>query len=204
LEARSCGTPQRLLEQARKGNVQARGELLELYRNYLRLVARSLISSALRVKLEPSDLVQETYLKAHREFAQFAGRSEPELVAWLRRILVRSLANQVKHHRRQARNHQRQESLEQLLDRSSITIQQALASSVTSPSEQASQREQAVLLADALNRLPADYRKAFIRRTLEHVPFQIIAVDMGRSVGAVRMLWTRAVKRLTELLGEQP
>jgi RNA polymerase sigma-70 factor (ECF subfamily) len=200
---RADAIPERLLEKARRGDASARGELLELYRNYLRLVARSLISAALRVKLEPSDIVQETFLKAHREFTQFAGRSEPELVAWLRRILVRSLANQVKHHRRQARDHQRQESLERLLDRSSFTIQQALASSISSPSEQASRREQSVLLADALNRLPDDYREAFIRRTLEHVPFQTIATDMGRSVGAVRMLWARAVKRLTQLLGEE-
>jgi RNA polymerase sigma-70 factor (ECF subfamily) len=199
---RDDGIPERLLDQARKGNPTARGELLELYRNYLRLVARSLIGTALRVKLEPSDLVQETFLKAHREFTQFGGHSEPELVAWLRKILVRSLANQVKHHRRQARDHQRQESLEQLLDRSSITIQEALASSVSSPSEQASKREQAVLLADALNRLPDDYREAFIRRTLEHVDFETIAAEMGRSAGAVRMLWARAVKRLTQVLEE--
>jgi RNA polymerase sigma-70 factor, ECF subfamily len=194
--------PELLLEQARRGDDDALGRLLELYRNYLRLVARSLISAALRVKLEPSDLVQETFLKAHREFTQFEGRSEPELVGWLRRILVRSLVNQAKHHRRQVRNHQRQESLEQLLDRSSITIQQALASPISSPSEQASRREQAVLLADALSRLPDDYRETFIRRTLEHVPFQTIAVEMSRSVGAVRMLWARAVKRLTQMLEE--
>jgi RNA polymerase sigma-70 factor (ECF subfamily) len=199
---RDQARPVLLLDQARAGSEAARGELLELYRNYLRLVARSLISEALRVKLEPSDLVQETFLKAHREFTQFAGQSEPELVAWLRKILVRSLSNQVKHHRRQARDHQRQQSLEQLLDRSSITIQQALAASIASPSEQASQREQAVLLANALDRLPDDYREAFIRRTLEHVPFETIAADMGRSVGAVRMLWTRAVKRLTQMMEE--
>jgi len=195
-------TPVVLLEQARGGNEIALGKLLELYRNYLRLVARSLISSALRVKLEPSDLVQETFLKAHREFAQFAGQSEPELVSWLRRILVRSLSNQVKHHRRMARDHQRQESLEQLLDRSSSTIQQALATSISSPSEQASRREPAVLLADALNHLPEDYREVFIRCTLEHIPFETIAADMGRSVGAVRMLWGRAVKQLTQMLEE--
>jgi RNA polymerase sigma-70 factor (ECF subfamily) len=194
--------PGLLLEQARGGNESALGQLLELYRNYLRLVARSLIGHALRVKLEPSDLVQETFLKAHREFAQFAGRSEPELVSWLRRILVRSMANQVKHHSRQARDHQRQESLEQLLDRSSTTIHQALATSVGTPSEQAIQREQSVLLADALSHLPDDYREVFIQRTLEHIPFETIAAEMGRSVGAVRMLWTRAVKRLTQMLEE--
>jgi RNA polymerase sigma-70 factor, ECF subfamily len=93
----------------------------------LRLVAHSLVSAALRLKLDPSDLVQEAFLRPHGEFVQFARRSEPELVAWLRRILVRSLANQVKHHRRQARDHQRQESLERLLDHFNLTIQQALS-----------------------------------------------------------------------------
>jgi DNA-directed RNA polymerase specialized sigma24 family protein len=51
--------------------------------------------------------------------------------------------------------------------------------------------------------LPEDYREAFIRRTLEHVPFERIAAEMGRSVGAVRMLWARAVKRLTKVLEEE-
>jgi RNA polymerase sigma-70 factor (ECF subfamily) len=193
---------ERLLDQAREGDVAARGALLELYRNYLLLVARSLIGAALRVKLEPSDLVQETFLKAHREFKQFAGRSEPELVAWLRKILVRSLANQIKHHRRKTRDHQRQESLEQLLDRSSTTVHRALVSSISSPSVRASRREEAVLLADAIDQLPTDYREAFIRRTLEHVPFSTIAAQMDRSEPAVRMLWARAVKRLTKMLGE--
>ena len=55
--------------------------------------------AAVAVQLDASDLVQETFLKAHREFAQFVGSSEPELVAWLRQILVRTLANQAKHHR---------------------------------------------------------------------------------------------------------
>src|SRR3974377_120453 len=91
--------PDGLIEQARRGNDTARDKLLELYRNYLRLVARSLISGALRIKLDPSDLVQETFLKAHRDFGQFAGGTEREFVAWLRRIPVRSLANHIKQHR---------------------------------------------------------------------------------------------------------
>ncbi len=194
--------PNRLIAEARRGDDAVRGRLLELYRNYLRLVARSLIGGALRVKLDPSDLVQETFLKAHRDFGQFAGGTEPELVAWLRQILVRSLANQVKHHRRQARDHQRQESLERLLEQSSLMAQMALASQVPSPSEAASRREQAVLLADAVDRLPPDYREAFVLRTLEHVPFEEVAARMGRSIGAVRMLWARAVKRLNQMLAE--
>ncbi len=195
--------PDRLIAQARAGDPSALGRLLELYRNYLKLVTRSLIGPALRVKLEPSDLVQETFLKAHRDFANFQGQAEPELVAWLRRILARTLADQVKHHRRMGRDHQRQESLDLLIDRSDEAIQRALASHAASPSERASRRERAVLLADAVAQLPPDYREVFVLRTLEHVPFDQVAVRMGRSVGAVRMLWARALERLNRLLEDQ-
>jgi RNA polymerase sigma-70 factor, ECF subfamily len=192
--------PDRLIVQARGGDAAALGKLLELYRNYLRLVARSLIGVALGVKLEPSDLVQETFLKAHREFGGFAGHQERELVAWLRRILARTLVDQVKHHRRQGRDLQREESLNVLLDRSDLKIQNALASGVPSPSEGAVRREQAVLLADALTQLPAHYRQVFILRTLDHIPFDEVAVRMGRTVGSVRMIWARALERLNTML----
>ena len=152
--ARDEPWPERLIAEARRGDEAARGRLLELYRNYLRLVARSLIGGALRIKLDPSDLVQETFLKAHRDFGQFAGGTERELVAWLRRILARSLANQVKHHRRQARP-AAPGVAGFLLEQSDLTLQFALASHAPSPSEAASRREQAVLLADAVDRLPA-------------------------------------------------
>ena len=59
----------------------------------------------MQVRLDASDLVQETFLKAHREFGQFLGPSEPELAAWLRQILVRTLANQARHHRPKGRDY---------------------------------------------------------------------------------------------------
>jgi RNA polymerase sigma-70 factor (ECF subfamily) len=185
------------------GDSAALGRLLELYRNYLRLVARSLIGVALRVKAEPSDLVQETFLKVHREFAGFAGQGEPEVIAWLRRILGRTLADHVKHHRRKGRDLQRQESPDQLLERSDAAVHRALASHASSPSNGAVRREQAVLLADAVDRVPPDYREVFILRALEHIPLEEIAARIGRSVGAVRMLWTRALERLNKMLETQ-
>jgi RNA polymerase sigma-70 factor, ECF subfamily len=191
-----------LLSQARAGDLPALGRLLELYRNYLRLLARSLIRPPLQVQLDASDLVQETFLKAHREFAQFAGSGERELVAWLRQILVRTLANQAKHHKTRGRDQRRQESLDVLLDRSSLAIQAQLADSIASPSSLAVRREQAVLLADALARLPADYREVFILRNLEHVAVDEIATRMGRSPNAVRKLWGRAMVALKQAMEE--
>jgi RNA polymerase sigma-70 factor (ECF subfamily) len=198
----SAAIPHLLLARARAGDETARGRLLEMYRNYLRLMARSLIGQALRVRLDASDLVQETFLKAHREFAQFLGATEPELVSWLRTILVNTLANQVKHHRRQGRDYHRQESLEVMLDRSSQALQQSLAAPLASPSSIAARREQAVLLADALAGLPDDYREVFVLRNLEHMPVEAIAARMGRSPNAVRKLWGRAMVALKKALEE--
>ena len=195
--------PDVLLKQARGGDETALGRLLDLYRNYLRLMARTLIGQALRVRLDASDLVQETFLKAHREFRQFLGSTEPELTAWLRQILVRTLANQARHHRRVGRDYQRQQSLEAMLDRSSTAVQHALASPVETASAHAMRREQAVLLADALEKLPAHYREVFILRNLEHIPFDQIAARMGRSTGATRILWKRAMDRLSQSLRDQ-
>jgi RNA polymerase sigma-70 factor, ECF subfamily len=192
-----------LLAQARAGDQAALGRLLELYRNYLRLMARSLIYRPLQVRLDASDLVQETFLKAHREFRQFVGSGERELVAWLRKILVRTLSNQAKHHHAVGRDQRRQESLDVLLDRSSLAIQEQLADSVASPSAHAVRREQAVLLADALARLPTDYREVFILRNLDQVPVDEIAARMDRSPNAVRKLWGRAMVALKQAMEAQ-
>ncbi len=195
--------PEALLVRACSGDAEALGQLLELYRNYLRLQARTLIGAALRVRLDPSDLVQETFLEAYRDFGQFAGTTETELVAWLRQVLIRNLADQARRHQSQRRDLGREESLEALLQQSSCQVEKALAMGMSSPSSQASRREQAVLLADALASLPPDYREVLILRHLEHLKFDEIAARMERSSGAVRMLWTRALERLHRVLEDQ-
>src|SRR6516162_10915052 len=112
----SVVVPDLLLARARVSDEAALGRLLELYRNYLRFMARTLISQPLQARLDASDLVQETFLKAYREFAGFLGSTEPELVAWLRQILVRSLSDQVKRHRAGKRDVRREEALDLMLD----------------------------------------------------------------------------------------
>jgi RNA polymerase sigma-70 factor (ECF subfamily) len=195
-------TPGLLLEQARAGNATALGRLLELYRNYLRLMARSLISQPLRVRLDASDLVQETFLKAHREFPGFLGSTEPELIAWLRQILVRSLTDEIKRHRAGKRDYRREEPMEVILDHSSLAIHASLAAPLSSPSAHLARRDQVVRLADAVEKLSVDYREVFILRNLEHIPFDQIAARMGRSPGAVRKLWTRTMLALKRMLEE--
>jgi RNA polymerase sigma-70 factor (ECF subfamily) len=188
--------PEVLLARARSGDAATLGRLLDSYRNYLRLMADTQMGAALRARVDPSDLVQEALLEAHRDFGHFAGGSEPELLAWLRRILARNLLDQARRHQAQVRDPRREASLEALMAESGDGLVAAFAAPGPSPSSQASRREQAVLLADALERLPPDYREVLVLRNLHDLPFEEIAQRLGRKSGAVRMLWARALERL--------
>jgi RNA polymerase sigma-70 factor (ECF subfamily) len=174
---------------------------LESYRNYLRILARTQVDEALRVRVDPSDIAQDTLWEAHRAFARFEGTTERELLAWLRKLLVRNVLDAAKQHRAGRRSVGRQESLEALLERSCARAEAALAGGASSPSAQVRRREQSVLLANALAVLPEDYREVLILRNLEHLPFEEVGRRMGRTAGAVRMLWARALEKITQLMG---
>jgi RNA polymerase sigma-70 factor (ECF subfamily) len=197
--------PLDLLSLARAGDGGARGQLLEQYRGYLLLLARLQIGRRLRGKADAGDLVQETFLEAHRDFGQFQGDSEGELVGWLRRILATNIANLARHYlgtRRRDVRLERQLAAE--LDESSRVLDGALVARLTPPSQQAARRELAVLLADALERLPDDHREVIILRHLEGLTFPEIATRMGRSLDVTKKLWPRALARLRRLVGEAP
>jgi RNA polymerase sigma-70 factor, ECF subfamily len=83
--------PGDLLTMARQGNTQAMGQLFDLYRQYLKLLAHMEIDKRFQAKIDPSDIVQETFLEAHRDFSKFRGNTERELMAWLRQILAGNL-----------------------------------------------------------------------------------------------------------------
>ncbi len=109
------------------------------------------IGRRLQGKMDPVDLVQDTFLEAHRDFPHFRGQSEGELVSWLRRILVRNLANALRHYfGTQGRDIRLERELSAEIDQSSQVLDRGLIAPISSPSQQASQREQVVLLADAL------------------------------------------------------
>src|SRR4051812_32164120 len=88
-----------LVEAARLGDGEALGRALEPLRQYLLLVANEELDSDLRAKAGASDLVQETFLGAHRDIASFRGRTEREWRLWLRGILLPLVANHRRHYR---------------------------------------------------------------------------------------------------------
>jgi RNA polymerase sigma-70 factor (ECF subfamily) len=191
----------RLLDAFRRGEASALGKLLNRYEAWLRLLAELQLDSRFQGKFDASDVVQQTLLEACRDLPQFRGQTEAELMAWLRQILAHVFAHEIRRYRgTRLRDMAREMSLEQALAQSSQRLGDILAASGSSPSQQAAQHEQEVLLADVLARLPDDYREVIILRNLEGLSHEEVARRMDRSVGAVRMLWVRALARLRQEL----
>jgi RNA polymerase sigma-70 factor, ECF subfamily len=174
---------------------------LEKHREYLHLLACLQLDPRLRKKLDPSDVVQETLLKAHQALGQFQGQSEAEFLAWLRKILVRKLADALRKFGR--RKEAVEQSLEAALDQSSAHLESWLQADQSSPSQQAARNEQLLRFAEALAQLPEDQRKAVELKHLRGYRVAQVSREMNRSEDSVTGLLFRGLKRLRELLVEQ-
>ena len=188
--------PEQLLQRARAGEDNALGELLQLYRPYLSLLARLKADRQLQRKIDDSDLVQDTCLSAHKDFTQFRGTTEKEFTTWLREIMAHTAANLARDHRRHKRDVRQEQQLYNLLNQSSQMLERVLATNHSSPSAGAERRERAVLLANALNELSAEYREVLVLRELEGKPLSVVAEAMNRTPNAVQKLWARALVQL--------
>jgi RNA polymerase sigma-70 factor (ECF subfamily) len=193
-------SPDKLLADARNGHRESLGTLLELYRSHLQVLAGMQLRGRLRARVNPSDVVQETFLQASCHFDDFRGDSEQELLDWLRSILRRAFLRIV-HRQVLARKRTiyrevalQDEAIEQLPAPSILA--KSLVSPGSSPSSPVRRREESTTLMERLGRLPAPFRQVLALRNLEGLPFAEVAQRMGRSPGAVRILWLRALDRL--------
>jgi RNA polymerase sigma-70 factor (ECF subfamily) len=182
------------LAAARAGSPDALGQALQACRGYLLLIAEQELDADLRAKGGASDLVQETFIKAHRRFGAFEGGPD-ELRAWLRRILLNHLADFRALYRE---TEKRQAALEVPLYSADSTEARAVLYGGPSPSRQAMAREQQQEVQRMVDRLPEDYRQVLRLRYQEERSFDEIAERMNRSANAVRKLWARALERLHE------
>jgi RNA polymerase sigma-70 factor (ECF subfamily) len=192
----------RLLEKARQGGGESLGELLQLYRNYLTILATTQFDQRLRQRLNPSDLVQEMMLAAHNDFSKFRGTTEREFLAWLRQILINCLHHAIETHlKAKIRDVRREVSLEQVsqaMDQSVAYLGQTLAARGPSPSGILQHREGVAAFADQLAKLRPQYREVVVLRNLQGLPFDEIAERLECKPGTVRMWWLRAIEKLKQ------
>jgi len=177
------------------------GADFERYRNYLRLLARVQLASRPGIRIDPSDMVQQTLLEAFQKREQFRGDNDAEWAGWLRAILARNVGDALRAQGRQKRDARRERSLEQGMAESSARLGAWLAADGPSPSECARRHEQAIALADALAQLSADQREALLLHYWQGCSVSEVGAHLERTPGSVAGLLKRGLKNLREQLG---
>jgi RNA polymerase sigma-70 factor (ECF subfamily) len=173
---------------------------LERFRSYLLLLARVRLDPMVRAKVGASDVVQQTLLEAHRDFARFRGQTVGEQAAWLRQILARNLANVLRDLRRDKRDVAREQPLQAALDESASRVEAWLAAEQSSPSQQAERHERAVRLAEALAALPESQREAIVLRHWQGCSLVEIGERLGCTTAGVTGLLHRGLRNLRKQL----
>ena len=186
------------LTAARQGSEEALGQVLEQCRPYLLRMANEELASDLRAKAGASDLVQQTFVDAQRDFARCDGATEAQWRAWLRGILQHKLANLVRHYCQTDKRHIDCEV--PLPGTSADGPSGGHMAPDTSPSAQAQAHEQDEALARALAQLPEAQQQIIRLRSYEELSFEEAGRRLGRSAEAARKLWGRAIEQLRQLL----
>jgi RNA polymerase sigma-70 factor, ECF subfamily len=183
------------IEAARHGDREALGRALSSVRDYLLLVANEGLDPALKGKGNASDLVQETFLLAQRGMQNFRGRTAGEWRQWLRKILVRNMAQERRRFTATAKRLvQREVAIPE-------EMQLEYPGYIETPSRDMALRELEAALIEGLSRLPEHHRAVVIWHQREGLSFEEIGRRCGNSAEAARKLWTRALGRLRKELG---
>jgi RNA polymerase sigma-70 factor (ECF subfamily) len=189
-------TANELLGQALQGDREALGRLLEAQRTALHRLAQRQLKGRVAVRVDASDVIQQTFLEAYRSFPQFAGQDSGDLVAWLHSILDHKVAAAIRDHTLlQKRNLSRERSLDD--SRSGMgPLKQEIDAGFSSPSQKVIRGEEAERLSLALTTLPADQQEAVRLRHLEGWALADIARHLGRTLAATAGLIKRGMQAL--------
>ena len=73
-----------IVKQVQAGKAEAFEQLFSRHRVYLTRVVELRLDARLRSRIDTSDVVQETYMEAHRRFQDYAKRPQVPFRLWLR------------------------------------------------------------------------------------------------------------------------
>ncbi|MEL7497806.1 MAG: sigma-70 family RNA polymerase sigma factor [Planctomycetota bacterium] len=188
-----------LLSLARSGDNCALGQLLDNHRNFLLKIANQDLDRQIKSKVGSSDVVQESLLTAHQNFARFHGDSRNELLAWLRQILTHDL---LEARRTYKGTQKRQVDREKPIQYGSH-FQSPLVDPNSTPKTNALALEESQVLKAAIAELAEDHQQVIELHSWQHKSFEEVGSILGRSADACRKLWTRAILKLQQAISKQ-
>ncbi len=128
---------------------------------------------------------------------------EREFLAWIRQILANNLARMVEQHvltdKRDLRRERRIEIMQGMSGSRLENRDHWFTDSAASPSSILNQKEQLHIMLEQISKLPSHYRDVLLLRHVEELPFEDVAMRLGKTAGAVRMIWLRALEQLRQV-----
>ncbi|MEZ6091880.1 MAG: sigma-70 family RNA polymerase sigma factor [Pirellulaceae bacterium] len=169
-------------------------------RPWLQMIADRELPDRLRGRVDASDIVQQTLLKAWRGESQFNGQTHEQRLAWLRMIVKNTIRDQ---QRRLFGTDKRDMRREQLagdvfadgdpgLDEVAVAREPSVSAALIDA-------EQRLALERSLMQLSSEHRRVIELRHFKDLSFAEIADEMNKSEPAIRMLWVRALRNLQKI-----
>ncbi|OYP31664.1 sigma-70 family RNA polymerase sigma factor [Rhodopirellula sp. MGV] len=172
-------------------------------RPWLQLVADRELPPALRGRVEASDIVQQSLLKAWQGESNFRGTTHQQRLAWLKMILRNTIRDQ---YRRECLTQSRGEGdvalASEVFAASDVRLTELVQADIATASTELVAAEESLALANALEKLPEEQRRVITMRHFDQFTFAEIASELEKSDAAVRMLWVRALRNLQQIAVE--
>jgi len=188
-----------LLALAKAGNEQALVELFRRYRDRLRRMVHLRLDRRLQGRLDPSDVLQETFIEFARRLPQYPAQGGMPFYLWLRQITGQKLIDLHRHHLgARMRNAAREVSLYRgaLPQASSVSLAAQLLGRLTSASRAAMRVETQLRVQEALNSMDALDREVLTLRHFEILTNEETAQVLGIKKTAASNRYIHALKRL--------
>lgn len=192
-----------LAARASQGDGQAVEALLERHLPGLRAFVRLRTGPDLRAKEASSDIVQSVCLEILQHLDRYRYPGDANFRHWLYATAWRKLSNRRKYYRSDKRDLGREARGGPAGDSDPEARLLGCYSGFATPSKAASAREQIERVEAAFARMPEEHREVILLAHVAGLPRAEIARQMNRSEGAVRVLLSRALAALAELLHEE-
>jgi RNA polymerase sigma-70 factor (ECF subfamily) len=196
-----------LLRRLGDGDAQAVAELFARYRDRLRRMVRLRLDRRLQGRIDPSDVLQETYLDVAKRASEYLAHPSMPPYLWLRFLTgQRLMALHRQHLGAKMRDAGQEVSLYRgaLPQASSVSLAAQLLGRLTSPTQAAVRAEMQIRLQEALNSMDALDREVLTLRHFEELTNNETAQVLGIQKAAASNRYIRALKRLKEILSSVP
>ncbi|HMO15036.1 MAG TPA: sigma-70 family RNA polymerase sigma factor [Pirellulaceae bacterium] len=192
-----------LLDQARQGEADAVGHLMDRHRNALRRMVQMRLDRKIQQRVDVSDIVQDVLIEASRRLPMYLTDGTMPFHLWLRHIAKDRIIDAHRRHRVSAKRSVDRENTLAVpsgLDQSSIDLVAQLGDQEITPAAAALQKEMAAFVEAALSKLDEIDCEVIVMRHYEQLTNQEVAQALGLTEPAASMRYLRAIRRLRNLL----